>query len=447
MNRYIILFFTLLTCSPALLAQQKVAVFDPIGVSGGLKTIIQSKVSKAFTENPNYQVLERSLIDKLMEENKFQSKGLVDENQFTELGRKLGADLVCLTIAVEVGGQLFISCKLIDYGTSQIIRQQTTQIPANASPAITETTIENLAADMIRKKIAATSIASAKIAVFEPIGIKDDKINAVIREEVSGVIVNNSDYQVLERSNIDKVLEENKFQANYSNDGQVRELGKMMGADYVCIITATSDPYYFISCKQVAVETGAVTQQSDYRSYSLSDIGSVAKIAAIKFASNPDELQRDIERIKKENERIAALEEKTQEKARKEKEKAAANAAKQAKSQSNTGKSSYFVGTGSFISYGLIGVGIGSKVYSGSEYKKYHDATVQADMDSHYNKANTFNKVFYAGVGTGVAAFIINAILTNTANSKAQTTRRKSYLGSFFDPNTQATGLSYAINF
>ena len=45
------------------------------------------------------------------------------------------------------------------------------------------------------------------------------------------------------------------------------------------------------------------------------------------------------------------------------------------------------------LTYGLIGAGVGFKFWSNYEYDKYHKAITQPLMDSHYKKANNFNKV------------------------------------------------------
>lgn len=100
--------------------------------------------------------------------------------------------------------------------------------------------------------------------------------------------------------------------------------------------------------------------------------------------------------------------------------------------------------------YGLIGAGVGLKFYSNSEYDKYHAATSQEAMDDHYIKANYSNQAFYACVGTGALIWIYDIIWvwkTGAENVKKQKAYKRSHLGAYYDPNMQATGLSYTINF
>ncbi|MDR1553986.1 MAG: CsgG/HfaB family protein [Prevotellaceae bacterium] len=106
-----------------------------------------------------------------------------------------------------------------------------------------------------------------KVAVFDPAGDVTSSIREVVREEISSVIVNIEGYSVLERTLIDKVLEENKFQQGGLVDGvQIGEIGKKMGANYVLVssITAMDDNYY-ISCKLIEVFTAKIEKQKTAR--------------------------------------------------------------------------------------------------------------------------------------------------------------------------------------
>jgi hypothetical protein len=111
----------------------KVAIFDPIGeLPSGLKTLIREKISSVVTKSIHYRAVERSLIDKVLEENKFQAKGFVDESQLSEMGRKAGADVVCLTIVAKIdNSHYFISTKIVNYTSSQVQKQRTGQTVAS----------------------------------------------------------------------------------------------------------------------------------------------------------------------------------------------------------------------------------------------------------------------------------------------------------------------------
>ena len=100
--------------------------------------------------------------------------------------------------------------------------------------------------------------------------------------------------------------------------------------------------------------------------------------------------------------------------------------------------------------YGLIGAGVGLKLYSNSEYKKYHSATEQLAMDDHYQNANFSNQAFYACVGAGAIIWISDIIWVwskGAKNKKAQKVYKQSNLAYYYEPNLNVSGLSYTINF
>lgn len=106
--------------------EQKVAVFDPVGeVSQNIKIIIREELSNAVVNTLGFTVLERELIDRVIAESEFQMTGHVDDSQIGELGKKMGADYVCYASISSVGGNYYISCKMVDVTTAKIERQNT----------------------------------------------------------------------------------------------------------------------------------------------------------------------------------------------------------------------------------------------------------------------------------------------------------------------------------
>lgn len=106
---------------------KKVAVFDPAGdVSSSIKDIVREEVSAALVNIAGYTVLERSLISKVLEENKFQTSGLVDDSQISEMGMRMGANYVFVISISSLGvSNYYISCKMIEVTTARIDKQKT----------------------------------------------------------------------------------------------------------------------------------------------------------------------------------------------------------------------------------------------------------------------------------------------------------------------------------
>jgi len=111
----------------AMAQDKKVAVFDPAGsVSTSIREIVREEISSVVVNALGYTVLERSLISKVLEENKFQSGGLVDDSQISEIGKRMGANLVLVSsLTIMENGNYYISCKMIDVLTARIEKQKT----------------------------------------------------------------------------------------------------------------------------------------------------------------------------------------------------------------------------------------------------------------------------------------------------------------------------------
>ena len=108
--------------------ERKVAIFDPAGsVGNSIREIAREEISSIIVNTGGYTVLERQLINRVLEEHRFQQGGLVDDTQASELGRMIGANFVVVTSISQLGANLYISCKMIDVETARIERQRTAQ--------------------------------------------------------------------------------------------------------------------------------------------------------------------------------------------------------------------------------------------------------------------------------------------------------------------------------
>ena len=99
--------------------------------------------------------------------------------------------------------------------------------------------------------------------------------------------------------------------------------------------------------------------------------------------------------------------------------------------------------------YGLIATSAIFKIYSDSEYKKYHSATDQSEMDSHYQNANFSNKAFLICAGTAATVWLLDVILVTAKgfkNNKEARAFKKSF-SIYYNPEFHQTGLALKFNF
>ena len=128
MQKVIITFVIALLSLAAMAQDRRVAVFDPAGsVDKAIREIVREEISSIIVNAGGYTVLERQLIDRVLEENRFQASGLVDDSQVSEMGRRMGANLAFVTSITQLGNSIHISCKMIDVETARIEKQRTGQ--------------------------------------------------------------------------------------------------------------------------------------------------------------------------------------------------------------------------------------------------------------------------------------------------------------------------------
>lgn len=122
-------FFILLLSALSLtaFAQKKIALLEPlvgngsIEVSGLEKAVLRGELRKAITEIQGFEAFTRTDIDKILEENHFQTSGMVDDAQIKRLGELAGADYLCVSTITKSSTEFYLEAYLIDVRSGQIL--------------------------------------------------------------------------------------------------------------------------------------------------------------------------------------------------------------------------------------------------------------------------------------------------------------------------------------
>ena len=126
---YVILLVTLMVI-PVFANDTKlrVAVFDPASsgtpIDEGTKAAIREIISSTIVNAGNYDIVERSLLEKVMQEQSFSNSGAVDDNDAMEIGKLAGANKVVLSVVTLTGGRNMLSIKIIDVKTANVEKQR-----------------------------------------------------------------------------------------------------------------------------------------------------------------------------------------------------------------------------------------------------------------------------------------------------------------------------------
>ena len=113
----------------------RVAVFDPtsssVAIDEGTRDAVRELISSTFVNTGKYIMVERSLLQQVIKEQKISNTDGFDESKATELGRLIGANKVVLSVVSLVGGRNMLSIKLIDVKTATIDQQKTRIVSTN----------------------------------------------------------------------------------------------------------------------------------------------------------------------------------------------------------------------------------------------------------------------------------------------------------------------------
>ncbi len=93
---------------------------------------IADKLTPYFARSKNFSVLERALIDKVIEEHKFQASPFVDEDSTQEFGKLLGAETIITGTISELGNAFYINTKAVDVTKGNILTSLDVEIKRNS---------------------------------------------------------------------------------------------------------------------------------------------------------------------------------------------------------------------------------------------------------------------------------------------------------------------------
>ena len=98
-------------------ARVAVIDFESIGDDPNIGRGVTEIVRTELIKTGKYEVVERALLNKVLEEQKFQISDLVDPTKAVELGKLLGADLILTGSVVKIGTSYTINARFIDVRT------------------------------------------------------------------------------------------------------------------------------------------------------------------------------------------------------------------------------------------------------------------------------------------------------------------------------------------
>ncbi|MDR2836186.1 MAG: hypothetical protein LBV69_08355 [Bacteroidales bacterium] len=111
--------------------QQKVAVYVTGNQEAGINKILGDQLVSAFVKSGKYTAIERtsSFLTELSKEQSYQRTGNVDDNELSRLGKQFGVQLVCIADVSDVFGEKYVSARLIDVESAEVINTSNASSP------------------------------------------------------------------------------------------------------------------------------------------------------------------------------------------------------------------------------------------------------------------------------------------------------------------------------
>ncbi|MEX1013714.1 MAG: FlgO family outer membrane protein [Candidatus Paceibacterota bacterium] len=96
------------------------------------KFLAEEVITKLFQSN-KFKVIERQLLNKVIEEQKLQVSGIIDERSVKELGNLLGVEAIVSGTVTELANSVRINARLIGTETGEIFGAASSEIPKDES--------------------------------------------------------------------------------------------------------------------------------------------------------------------------------------------------------------------------------------------------------------------------------------------------------------------------
>jgi hypothetical protein len=124
----------------ALMAQkQSVAIMQPTGnaaVTDMNKFNVRGALTEILVATGKYDALDRSRMDSMLEEMKFQRSAFADPGKAKELGKRLQADMMCVTELMKEGSEFVVEVQIIDVESGRIAHTESEHIENESNAEI-----------------------------------------------------------------------------------------------------------------------------------------------------------------------------------------------------------------------------------------------------------------------------------------------------------------------
>lgn len=102
----------------------KIAVVDFVTLGGGISGLgkfVAENLSQILVERKDWQIIERRLLSKILQEQALSQSGIFDEKSLKKIARLSEADAICTGTISDLGDAIIINARLINVETGEIL--------------------------------------------------------------------------------------------------------------------------------------------------------------------------------------------------------------------------------------------------------------------------------------------------------------------------------------
>jgi len=214
--------------------KSKIAVMDFVNMNGEITKLgryMSEELTTRLYLTGKFEVIERKLLDKIVEEQKISMSGMIDESSAVELGRVLGVDAIASGTITDLGTSVKVNARLISAESGKLFSVASVEIPKNdkvkvlLSQSIATTAATTRAGTTAQAKIATTA------AVKNPVVTRDDFRFELLNTSING----------------DRIVFKIKLSNTSSNDKIFRLLGNI--PKHSIVYDDLGSEYYLMGAK------------------------------------------------------------------------------------------------------------------------------------------------------------------------------------------------------
>ncbi len=112
--------------------KNKIAIMEFVDMQGNVSNLgkyISEELTTRLYRTGKFEVIERQLLDKIIQEQKISLSGIVDESSAAELGRILGVDAIASGTVTNLGTTVKVNARLISAESGKLFSVASTEIP------------------------------------------------------------------------------------------------------------------------------------------------------------------------------------------------------------------------------------------------------------------------------------------------------------------------------